>query len=233
QTMGQALRSQHLACRHQADGVESKFGVLASARSPFAGPFAVEPDADADQWLDTHFFRGANSLFQFLQLLDHKNHLFAEFAPEKSDANEGWIFVTVANNEALRILVHGERGDQLGFASGFQPKMELFTCFDDFLDHFSKLIDFDRENAAITAPIIKFRDRGFKGPVDTLAAMTKKILERNDQWKTETARARFVDHFKNVNRAAAFLYRFGNDVAVGVNRKIATAPTFQVLGRFG
>src|SRR5438477_13144060 len=136
QTMGQALRSQHLARRHQTDSVEAKFGVLPSARSPFAGTFAGEPDTDTDQRLDTDFFRGANSLLQFLQLLDHKNHLFAEFAPEKSDADEGRVFVTVANNEALRILVHGERSDQLGFASRFQPKMELFTCFDDFLNYF-------------------------------------------------------------------------------------------------
>src|SRR5437763_120729 len=203
--MGQALRFQHLARRHQTDGVESKFGVLPSARSPFPGPFAGETNADADQRLDTDFFRGANGLLQFLQLLDHKNHLFAEFASEKSDADESWIFVTVANNEALRILVHGERGDQLRFASGFQTKMELFTCFDNFLDHFPKLIHFDWENAAITATIIKFRDRGFKGPVNALDAMTKQILETNDQRKTEAARARFVHHFQNIDRAAVFL----------------------------
>src|SRR5438552_16844721 len=205
QTMGQAFRFQHLTRRHQADSVQSKFGVLPSARSPFSGSFAVETDGASDRGLDPDIFRGANSLLQLLQLLGHKNRLFAEFAPEESDADEGWIFVTVANNEALRILVHGERGDQLGFASGFQTKMELFTCFDDFLDHFPKLIDFDGEDAAITAPIVKFRARGFKGPVDTHDAMTKQILKTNDQRKTEAARARFVDHFQNINRAAVFL----------------------------
>src|SRR5205085_5812248 len=205
QTMGQALRFQHLARRHQADSIESKFGVLPSARSPFPGPFAAKTDADSDQRLETHFFRRPNRLLQFLQLLDHKNHLFAEFAPKESDADEGWIFVTVANNEALRIFMHGERSDQLGLASGFQTKMEFFTCFDDFLDHFAKLIDFNGENAAITAPIVKFRDRRFKSTVDALDAMAKQILKTNDQRKTEAAGARFVHHFQNINRAAVFL----------------------------
>src|SRR5438477_2704298 len=205
QRMGQALRFEHLARCHQTDGVESKFGVLPSARSPFSGPFAVETDADSDQRLNTNFFRGTNGLLQFFQLLHHKNHLLAQFAPEQRDADEGWIFVTVANNETLRILVHGEGGDQLGFASGFEAKMVLFTRIDDFLDYFPKLIDFDGKNAAIAAPIIKFRDGGFKGPVDALDAMTKQILKTNNQRKTEAARARFVHHFQNINCTAVLL----------------------------
>src|SRR5438132_12806889 len=99
QTMGQAFRFQHLTRRHQADSVQSKFGVLPSARSPFSGPFAVETDADSDQALDPDFFRGANSLLQFLQLLDHKTQLFAEFAPGGSGAAAGWTLVTVATDE--------------------------------------------------------------------------------------------------------------------------------------
>ena len=71
--------------------------------------------------------------------------------PSKRDANEGAILVTVANDQALRILVHGQRGDQFRFAAGFETKMKLLAGIDDFLDHFAQLIDLDRENAAITA----------------------------------------------------------------------------------
>ncbi len=61
----------------------------------------------------------------------------AEPPPEHGGANKGAILVAVANDEALRVLVHRERGDQLRLAARFESEMKLLARFDDLFDHFA------------------------------------------------------------------------------------------------
>ena len=107
----------------------------------------------------------ANRLLELLEFFDHDDDRLAELAAEQRDANEGAILVAVADDEALRVLVHRERGDQFRFAARFESEMKLLAGVDDFFDHFAQLIDLDRENAAIMildnrTPPSRFETRG-------------------------------------------------------------------------
>ena len=125
--------------------------------------------------------------------------------------------------------MHRERGDEFGFTPGFQSKMELLPSIDNFFDDFAQLIDLDREDASILAAITELSDRGLECEVDRLNAVTKQILKPDDEWKTESARARLVDNFEKVDAAAVFLKRFGNNVAFSVNREITAAPAINIV----
>ena len=61
--------------------------------------------------------------------------------------------------------------------------------------------------------------------------MAQQILKTNDERKTESARPRFVYDFENVDGAAVFLERVGDDVAVRVDREISAAPAIDIVGR--
>ena len=95
----------------------------------------MQTDPDADHRFDTDFFGRFDRLLELFEFLDHNDNLFAEFAAEQRNANERFVFVTVANDQALRIFVHRERSDQLRFTAGLESEMKLLAGIDDFLNH--------------------------------------------------------------------------------------------------
>ena len=138
--------------------------------------------------------------------------LLAELAAEQRDADERAVLVAVADDEALGILVHRQRGDQFRLASGFETEMKLLAGIDDFFDDFAQLIDLDRKNAAILILVPELRDRLLKRAVDRFDTVPEQILKSDDERETQTAIARFIYDFQNVDRAAVFLKGSRHDV---------------------
>src|SRR5205823_12983498 len=99
--------------------------------------------------------------------------------------------------------------------------MKLLASIDNFFDDFAQLIDLDRKDAGILTAIAEFGDRVLKCEIDRPDAVAKQILEPNDEWKTQSARARVVHDFKNGDAAAILLKGVGNDIAF----RAASEPT--------
>ena len=108
--------------------------------------------------------------------------------------------------------------------------MKLLTGIDNFFDHFAQLIDLDRKNTAILILVAELRDRVLKCAVDRFDAVPEQILKPDDQRETQTAIARFIYDFENVDRAAVFLQRLGDDVAGWVDSEITAAPAIDIVG---
>ena len=193
-------------------------------------PFAVKAHPDADARLNADFFGRANRLFELFQFLDHDDDTFAEFAAEQRDADVGGVLVAVANDQAFRVLVHGQRRDQFRFAAGLETKMKLLAGIDNFFDYLTQLIHLDRENAAILAAVIELLNRVSKRAIDRFDPVTKQILEANDQRKTEAAGPRFVYDFEDVDRSTGLLQGHRLHIASIVDGEIAGAPAVDVVG---
>src|SRR6476469_7195815 len=111
QAMRQPLTLQHVAGGNEIDGIESKLRVLASTGGPFARAFTGQTDTNANERFDPNFLGGANGLLQFFQLLNYDDDLFVQFAPQQGDPNKSRILIAIANNQTLRVLVHGQGSD--------------------------------------------------------------------------------------------------------------------------
>ncbi len=142
---------------------------------------------------------------QFLDLLDDNDDRLAKPAPHHGRADVSAVFVAVANDEALEILVHRERRDQLRFRAGFEAKMKFLAGVDDLFDHLPQLVHLDREDPAVVVAETEFVDRTLEGAVDRFNAMPQQILKTNHERKSEAARPRFLHDFENVDRSAALL----------------------------
>ena len=182
------LRLEHFARRNQVRRAQAELRVFAAARRPFPGAFAVQPHPDADVRLDAHLLCDPQRLLKFLEFLDDDDDRLAETTSEHGGADEGAILVAVANDKALGVLVHRERGDQLRFAARFETEMKLRAGVDDLFDHFAQLIHLDRKDAAILVAITELLHRGLKGAVDRLDPVAQQVLEPDDERKTEAAR---------------------------------------------
>ena len=127
--------------------------------------------------------------------------------------------------------MHGERGEQFGFAAGLEAEMEFRAGIDHFLDDFAELVDLDRENAAVDVFVSRFGDRFGEGAVDGLHAVAEQILEAQGERKGEAAFARFVHEFHHVDLAQRLAARTHRDVAFAVDREIRSAPTLDIVER--
>src|SRR5437016_12471227 len=196
---------QHLTRSNQISGIETEFGVLAATWRPLAGAFAMQASTNANVGLDSNLVGCANALLQFFQFFRDDNDRFAKFAPKQRNANESGIFIAVADDQTLRVFLHGKRSNQLRFAACFEPKVKSFARIDNFLDDLAQLIDFDGKNAAILIVITEFSDRVLKCAIDRFDAVPEQILKSNQQWKTEISGARFIDYCQEIDGTAAIL----------------------------
>src|SRR5438034_6715940 len=205
--MGEPGFFQHLAGSDQTGCVETELGVLAAAGRPFARAFGMEAHPNSDQWLDAHFFCRTNSLLKLLEFLRNNDDRFIKLATEERNPNKSRILVAVANDQTLRVLMHGKRCNQFRFTARFETKMELLARVDDFFDHFAQLIHLDRENAAILIVITELRHGALKRAVNRFEAVPQQILKPDQQRKPEASRARFIHYFQDVDGAAVLLQR--------------------------
>ena len=67
------------------------------------------------------------------ELFDHYNDLFAQFSPQQGQSNVVLILVSIADNEAVVPLVHGQSDHQLGFGTGLQTVGKLGAGIDNLL----------------------------------------------------------------------------------------------------
>src|SRR5207245_11122338 len=131
----------------------------------------------------------------------------AQLAPKQRDPNAGCIFVAVANDKAFGVFMHGQRSDQLWFASSFKTKMKLFASIDDLLDDLTQLVDLNRKNAAVFIFVIELSYRILKRAVDRLDAVTQQVLKPNHQGKTEVSRACLINYCQQIDGPTIILQR--------------------------
>src|SRR5206468_1289742 len=148
-TVPEASRLQHFARGNETCCIETELRVLAATRCPFSRAFAVKTHANSDVRFHPDFFCCTDCLLELFEFLGNDDHLLTELTTQQRDADEGCVFVAIANNETLGILVHRQRGDQFRLTSGFETKMKLLTGIDNFFNDFAQLINLDRKNTAI------------------------------------------------------------------------------------
>src|SRR5438105_14368624 len=182
--MPQACGLQHLAPGDMTCGIESELPVLAPPRRPFARAFAVKSDANADVRFHADFLCRADRLLKLFEFLGNDDHLFAELAAKQRDADEGRVFVAIANDETFGVLVHRQRSDQFRLASGFETEVKLLTGIDNFYDNFAQLSDLERKNVAVVIAVPKFRDRVVECAINSFDTVAEQILKSDDQRET-------------------------------------------------
>src|SRR5437016_974033 len=197
--MREACSLQHFTRRDEACRIKTEFRVLATAGRPFTSAFAIKTYTNADVRFDANFLCGANRLLKLFEFFCNDHDFLAQFAPKQRDPDEGFVFVAVANDKAFGVFMHGQRSDQLWFASSFKAKMKLFAGIDDLLDHLTQLVDLNRKNAAVFIFVIELSYRILKRAVDRLDAVTQQVLKPNHQGKTEVSRACLINYCQQID----------------------------------
>ena len=86
---------------------------------------------------------------QLFEFFHDENDCFAELAAKEGVLNEACVFVAVADDKALGVRVHGESGEKLGLAAGFDAKVPRLAGIDDLLHDLAELVHLDRKNPPV------------------------------------------------------------------------------------
>src|SRR5437764_411178 len=229
EAVGQVFRLEQVRRGEQFDGGQTELGVFARAVRPFARAFAEQARADADEGFDAERARHADDLLQFFEFFDDHDDLLAQLDSHQRHADEVGVFIAVANDQAVRLGLQRQAGEQFRFAADLQSEVIGFAGVKNLFDDFAQLVDLDRKYAAVFALVIEFGDGAAESFIDGLNAMAKDVLEADEQRKLQPARFGLFDHVAELNGGAGFLQRRGHDVAGFINVKIFRAPTVDVV----
>ncbi len=155
EAVGEAFCFEHFRGGQQLGGAQTELGVFTGALRPFAGAPAQEARADADEGFQAELPGQRDDLAQLFELFDDHDHLLVQFGPEQRHANETGVLVTVADNQAALLVLHGQAGEQLRLAADFQAELEGLARIQNLLHHLAQLVYFDREDAAVFALVIE------------------------------------------------------------------------------
>src|SRR5205814_6601542 len=143
--------------------------------------------------------------------------------------DETRVFVTIADNQAARLVLQRQANEELAFAAYFQSEIVGFACVQNLFHHFAQLIDLDRKNAAIFALITELADGILKGAINRFHTMTENILKPNEERKFEPASFRLLNDIGQVHRSTRILQGRGDDMACFVDVKIPGAPAVDII----
>ncbi len=111
--------------------------------------FRQQAHAQADPRLDPHLRGNLGDLLDLGDLLRDDDHFLAELAADQRGADVVPVLVAVADDQRLGILMDGETGEDLRLRAHFDSVVERPARVEDLLDDFAKLVDLQREHAAI------------------------------------------------------------------------------------
>ena len=213
-------------------GVEAEFGVVARGRCPAPLAAGLQLGAKPDHGFYPGFLGNADDIVEFGELFDDDDDLLAEFTAQEREADVVVVLVAVADDQSLRTLVHGEGDHQLGLRTGLEAIIEVLAGGHDFVDHLAKLVNLDREDAAVVALVALILDRLGEQLVQLDDAMPEEVLEPDDHRGLEPHANSLMNDVEHPDPPAVDQ---GLDVhkPFVVDRDMSGTPAFETVVFFG
>ena len=230
---GQCIRHpagmQGVAHGHEILGRQTELRVFPAARRPLSRPLGEQADPRPDHRDHADLVGHREDLVEFLELLDDKDHLLAELQSDEGGPDELVVLVPVADDEALRIGVDGERRDHLGLAPGLDPEVVGKPCVDDFLHDLAELVHLDREDTSVLVAVAAFGDGSGEGLVDPADAVAKKIMAPDKQWEAQSASTGLGYQFHEIDLTAGTAKGAHHGVSLVIDGHISLGPSLHIV----
>ncbi len=133
-------------------------------------PLVVEPRAHADDRPHLEVARRSEDGLELAHPVHDDDDLAPELLREQRGLDVGAVFVAVAEDERLGVVLQRERHQQLGLGAGLDAEIEGPAVLDQLLDDVALLVDLDRVDAAVVALVVVLGDRLLERAAELLDA---------------------------------------------------------------
>ena len=166
---------------------------------------------------------------QFGVLLDHRDDLPAHLLGQHGHLDVFVVLEAVADDRRF-VVGHRHHRHQLGLRAGFQPEPERLAELQHLFDHLPLLIHLDRDRRSSSRPGTCARAMAVSKALCSSPSRCFRISAKRIRIGREMPRSTSVStSFLQVDRARRVLFRMDQHVAVLVDRKIALAPTGDIV----
>jgi hypothetical protein len=183
-------------------GIEAELGVVARGHGPLAFAAGLQLGAEADHRFHAGLGGDADDVVELGELFDHDDDLLAQLAAEEGEADVIVILVAVADDQALRALVHREGDHELRLGAGLKAVGVVLAGGDDLVDDLAQLVDLDGEDAAVGAGVALLLDGLPEHLVELGDAVAEQVLEADDHRGLEAHLQGLVHDIKHADAAA-------------------------------
>ena len=229
--VGDSLGMQDVAHRDQIGSGEAELGILASACRPLTGTLGEQSHSGTDHRFHADLFGDGEDLMEFLKLLNDEDHFLAELQAEQRGPDELVVLVAVTHDKALGIGMDRKRRDHLRFTARLDAEMILLARVDDLLDDLAKLVDLDRENAAVGVLVAALLDGLGKRLIQATDTIAKKIMATNQKGETQPSILGLSDQFHQVDLLTLAAPRPHGGMSRRVHDHVSLRPSLHVVER--
>ena len=221
--------TQHLHRLHQLPGGKTELGVVPARVLPLTRSGRHQFDAHPKPRAHIFRFGNAKNAGQFAQLFRHQKHRLAELLRQQSQADVSGVLEAVADDDCAGGLQRCQGGVQLGLGAHLQAHAVLRPEPYNLFDHLALLIDLERIDAAIFAPVAMPLDGARKARLQVPQPVRQDIGKTDQQRERKTLRLRIVDQRLEVNSSSSLAEWEDRHVSAAVHAEIAAAPALHVV----
>ncbi len=229
QAVEHLLGAEPLDGGHGLGGREAELRAVAGRLDPLAGTFGREARAYADHRTDLELARGAQNGLELADLIDDDDHLAAELLRQQRRLDVGAIFVAVAEDQRLGVVLEGEGDEQLRLRAGLDAEVVGPPVLHQLLDDVPLLVHLDRVDAAIGAAVVVLGDRLLERAAELLHARAQDVREADEEGQVEAAATQVVDQLLQVDPYRAVAGGRHLDVAGLVDAEEVATPAADVV----
>ena len=238
QTIEQAAGAEVRHQFHELLGGQAKEAAIAAGLGPeTTDPRGeLEPDAEAGPHRQ---LRGAGEdEGQFRRGLDDEEAGVAQLLGQQPEGDELPVLVAVADEEGVVARVAaaegGEGDDQLRLAAGLQAMAVGRAEGDHLLDHLPLLVDLDREDPLVAAPVAEAVDGGGEAGMEAGEAVVEQVLDAYQGRRAQATRPhRGQDvHQGDLDPAGGKVHPH-RDLTLVRETEVAFPPLGQAIERIG
>ena len=157
---------------HDFGGAEAEFGTITARGLPAAGAAAGQLGADADGGADTDALGILRDEPELGVFFDDGYDVTPDLLREHGHLDV-FVVLEAITDDGRFVICERHDGEELGFRTGFQTKLEGLAEFEDFLDDLALLIHFDGIDAAVIAVVLVFAD----GDVESVVQFAEAVLQ--------------------------------------------------------
>src|SRR5262249_9537918 len=170
---------------------------------------------------------------QFRVFLQYWNDVLSKQLPDQHQPHHGPVFVPVADQKRAIVLEMRKRRHQLSFGSAFESEAKRPAGFQNLLNHFVKLIHFDRIDADVRILVLRFFDCPSKGVVQFADAGPQEILKTDEQRKLNSLLLQILRNTENVDPDRISQNWPDRKMPLLVDVEIGLAPQLNPIQVFG
>ena len=222
------LLFQEIKCLKQFAGSQSKLTGITTGFFPFTTTGRSKFNTNTDIGHYIQLLRHLGNKFQLIHFFYNEKNTLAHLLCKQSKFNITFVFISVADNQRIRICINSNYSMEFRFGASFKTKIKLLSMTDYLFHNRTHLIYLNRVNDEILCFIAILFSSLFKAMGCLLNPIIQNIRKTQQHGSCYITQLQFIDQLLQID-TYAILTRCNNHMTFVIYTKVRSTPTCYVV----